>query len=115
MRRGMLGLELKHRFKGTDRLVNMSQPFLRQAKLKIQSGHCRINLLRLLKRLDRLFRLIRVQVSQAQKIISRRAVVIQLERLLALLDDLLVIVGQQISIGQVQARVQALGNQVYSL
>jgi len=58
MRRGMLRLELQHRFKGADGILNMAPTFLSQAKLKIQRGDCRIDLLGLLKSLDSLLWLV---------------------------------------------------------
>ena len=58
MGRGMLGLKLNHGFKLLDGFVQVSEAFLCQAELKIQSGYGWIDLLRFLERLDRLLDLV---------------------------------------------------------
>jgi len=107
----MLRLELNDRFKFTDGVVQMAQPQLGQAELEMQLGHGGINLFGLLEGLDGLLRLVQAQMSAPHQVISRRAVVIEVEGLPALFNHIRAVPGEQVTVGQIQPRIEIFRRQ----
>ena len=111
----MVRLEAHDVFKFADGFVEMAQSRLGQAELEMHGGHGVVNLLGLLKGLDGRLRLVQAQISAAHQVVGRRAVVIEVEGLLALCDHVRAVPGEQVAVGQIQPRVEIFRRQFYHL